>query len=143
MTNTEKPISEKQAMKKKLIHNLIELAIWLALLWMCYSYIQSHPAEKISFFSWYKVIYQKTEIFFQNLFGNNGDLLKQKYDLEWYYQVLIATSEEKVCIDHELIKDLHETYEKLQLEPKKTLERTIPSSPPCVARSQVDPRRWA
>lgn len=123
---TEKSISEKKAMKKKLIHNVIELAIWLILLWMCYGYIQSHPAEKISFFSWYKVIYQQTEIFFQNIFGKNGDLLKEKYDLESYYQVLITLSEEKSCIDPELVEDLHSTYQKLLNEPKNSLEHTLP-----------------
>jgi len=125
MTDNEKPISEKQSMKKKLIHNLIELVIWLILLGMCYVYLQSHPAERISFFSWYKVIYQQTEIFFQNLFGNNGEWLKQKYNLESYYQVMITQAEEKPCIDSELVKDLHETYEKLQDEPKNTLEHTL------------------
>ena len=123
--NTEKPISEKKAMKKKLIHNLIELVIWLILLWMCYGYLQTHPAEKISFFSWYKVIYQQTEIFFQNIFGKNGESLRQKYNLESYYQVMITQSEEKPCVDPELVKDLHETYEKLQDEPKNTLEHTL------------------
>ena len=125
MNNNEKPISEKQAMKKKLVHNLIELVIWLVLLWMCYGYIQSHPAEKVSFFSWYKVIYQQSEIFFQNLFGHNWEWLKQKYDLESYYQVMITQAEEKPCIDADVVKDLHETYEKLQKEPKKTLEHTL------------------
>ena len=121
----EKPITEKQAMKKKLIHNLIELVIWCVLLWMCYGYIQTHPAEKISFFSGYKVIYQQTEIFFQNIFGKNGELLKQKYNLESYYQALITLSEEKPCVDSEIVTDLHETYEKLQKEPKNTLEHTL------------------
>jgi len=121
----EKPITEKQAMKKKLMHNLIELVIWCVLLWMCYGYIETHPAEKISFFSWYKVIYQQTEIFFQNIFGKNGDLLKQKYNLESYYQVMITLSEEKPCIDAEVIEDLHATYEALQDEPKNTLEHTL------------------
>ena len=122
---TEKPISEKKAMKKKLIHNLIELFVWLVLLWMCYGYLQSHPAEKISFFSWYKVIYQQTEIFFQNIFGKNGDLLKQKYSLESYYQVMITQAEEKPCVDSEVVKSLHETYEALQDEPKNTLEHKL------------------
>ena len=125
MATTEKPISEKQAMKKKLVHNLIELVIWCVLLWMCYGYIQTHPAEKISFFSWYKVIYQQTEIFFQNIFGKNWELLRQKYNLESYYQVLITLSEEKPCIDPEIVTDLHQTYEKLQDEPKNTLEHTL------------------
>ena len=123
--SNDKPITEKQAMKKKLVHNLVELAIWLVLLWMCYGYLQSHPAEKISFFSWYKVIYQQTEIFFQNLFGHNWEWLRQKYSLESYYQVMITQAEEKPCVDAELVKDLHETYEKLQKEPKNTLEHTL------------------
>ena len=121
----EKPLSEKQAMKKKLMHNLIELVIGVTLLWMCYGYIQSHPAEKISFFSWYKVIYQQTEIFFQNLFGKNWERLRQKYSLESYYQVMITLSEEKPCVNPEVVKDLHETYEALQDEPKNTLEHRL------------------
>jgi len=125
MTSTEKPISEKQAMKKKLIHNLIELVIWLILLGMCYVYIQNHPAEKVSFFSWYKVIYQQTEIFFQNLFGRNWEWLKQKYTLESYYQVMITQAEEKPCVDPEIVKDLHDTYEALQKEPNNTLEHKL------------------
>ena len=122
---TEKSLSEKQVMKKKLVSNLIELIIWLSLLWMCYWYLQSHPAEKISFFSWYKVIYQQTEIFFQNLFGKNWERLKQKYSLESYYQAMITLSEEKPCIDSDVIKDLHETYDALQNEPKNTLENRL------------------
>ena len=122
---TEKSLSEKQVMKKKLVSNLIELIIWLFLLWMCYWYLQSHPAEKISFFSWYKVIYQQTEIFFQNLFGKNWERLKQKYSLESYYQAMITLSEEKPCIDSDVINDLHETYDALQNEPKNTLENRL------------------
>lgn len=123
--SNEKQLSERQTMKKNLIHNLIELAIWLTLLWMCYGYLQSHPAEKVSFFSWYKVIYQQSEIFFQNIFGKNGELLKQKYSLESYYQVMITQAEEKPCVDPEVVNDLHETYSKLQHEPKNTLEHKL------------------
>lgn len=123
--STEKSISEKRSIRKKLFYNLVELIIWLILLWMCYGYLQTHPAEKISFFSWYKVIYQQTEIFFQNLFGKNGELLKQKYNLESYYQVLITLSEEKPCIDSEIVEDLHKVYNSLVDEPKNTLGRTL------------------
>lgn len=124
MTKTEE-VSKKKKLKKKLIHNFIELLVWVLLLWMCFWYIQTHPAEKVSFFSGYKVVYQQVEIFFQNIFGKNGYLLKQKYDLESYYQVLITLSEEKYCLDHDLVEDLHSTYEKLQKEPKNTLNHTL------------------
>jgi hypothetical protein len=71
------------------------------------------------------VIYQQTEIFFQNVFGKNGEWLKQKYSLESYYQAMITLSEEKPCIDADVIKDLHETYEALLDEPKNTLEHKL------------------
>ena len=35
---------------------------------------------------------------------------------------MITLSEEKPCIDTDIIKDLHDTYEALQNEPKNTLE---------------------
>ena len=35
---------------------------------------------------------------------------------------MITQAEEKPCVDPKLVKDLHETYEKLQKEPKNTLE---------------------
>lgn len=123
----EEKITEKKMMRKKIIHNVIELVIWAMLLRMCYWYIQTHPAEKISFFSWYKVIYQQTEIFFQDKLGNNWDLLKQKYNLESYYQILITLSKEKSCVDADVVEALQDTYEALQAEPKNTLEHTLDS----------------
>jgi hypothetical protein len=38
---------------------------------------------------------------------------------------LITLSEEKPCIDPNVVADLHETYESLQDEPKNTLEHTL------------------
>lgn len=113
--------------KKKFLRNVIKLIIGLGLLALSYGYIKTHPAEEISFFSWFKVIYQNAEIFFQNVFWNNGDLLKQKYSLESYYQALISLSEEKPCVDPQLVQDLHDTYEQLLVEPKNTLNYTLDS----------------
>ena len=38
---------------------------------------------------------------------------------------MVTLSEEKPCVDPDLIVDLHETYEALQNEPKATLEHTL------------------
>jgi hypothetical protein len=59
------------------------------------------------------------------VFGKNGEWLRQKYSLESYYQAMITLSEEKPCIDSDVIKSLHETYEALQEEPKNTLEHRL------------------
>ena len=38
---------------------------------------------------------------------------------------MITLSEEKPCVDPEIVKDLHETYAALQDEPKNTLEHRL------------------
>ena len=38
---------------------------------------------------------------------------------------MITLSEEKPCIDSDVINDLHETYDALQNEPKNTLENRL------------------
>jgi len=38
---------------------------------------------------------------------------------------MITQAEEKPCVDAEVVNGLHETYEKLKKEPKKTLEHSL------------------
>ena len=118
-------MAEMREIKRRFVANVIKFIIGMILLIFSYCYVNSHPAEEIAFFSGFKVIFQNAEIFFQNLLGNNGDLLKKKYSLESYYQVLIALSEEKPCVDVQLIRDLHATYDSLLAEPKSTLSYTL------------------
>ncbi len=65
------------------------------------------------------------EITFANIFGENGEYLKQKYSLENYYEAMITLAEGKPCVDPEIVKDLHTTYEELLAEPKSSLEYTL------------------
>jgi hypothetical protein len=116
---------EMKEVKRRFKANVVKFVIGTGLLVVCYCYVHAHPAEEIAFFSGFKVIFQNAEIFFQNIFGENGNLLKQKYALEGYYQVLISLSEEKPCIDPQLVQDLHDTYERLVAEPKNTLSHTL------------------
>ena len=116
---------EMKELRKSFIANVIKFVIGTILLVFSYCYVHSHPAEEIAFFSGFKVIFQNAEIFFQNMFGKNGDLLKQKYSLESYYQVLISLSEEKPCVEPQLIQELHATYDRLLAEPKHTLSYTL------------------
>ena len=118
-------MAEMREIKKRFVANVIKFVIGVILLVFSYCYVNSHPAEEIAFFSGFRVIYQNAEIFFQNIFGNNGELLKQKYSLESYYQVLVSLSEEKPCVDPELIQELHDTYDRLLAEPKSSLSYTL------------------
>jgi hypothetical protein len=97
----------------------------MVLLTFSYCYVNSHPAEEIAFFSGFKMIFQNTEIFLQNMFGGDGDLLKQKYALENYYQAMLFIADEKPCIQPQVAQDLYDIYQRLLAEPKSTLSYTL------------------
>jgi len=75
-----------------------------------YQYIQENPAEKVSLLSWFQVIYQKGEIAYYRVTGKNVDAIKQKHNLEQYFQELIRITDERSCIDSGIISSLHEDY---------------------------------
>ena len=112
--------------KKQLRNNVIKFVIWLILLWLSWGYIQKHPAEKVSVFSWFDVLWQKVEVFFQNTFKWNWNLLEQKYSLEKYYKELITMAEWNSCLTAESYNRLEQTYNNLKDEDKKTLSDTLP-----------------
>ena len=127
MENTENltDVTYAKKFKKRLIGNVIKFIIGICLLVLCWVYVEKHPAEKISFFSGFKVIFQNVEIAIFNLVGQDGALLRQKYNLQNYYEVLIALSDEKPCIDPDIRLHLHKTYDDLVHESFTTLAQTI------------------
>jgi len=94
---------------------------------MCGCYLHKNHAEAISITSSYTTIAKNVEVFFQNLFGHNGERLKKKYDLEDYFETMITTAEDKGCIDSETLNELRVTYENLLVEPKNNLSHTLES----------------
>ncbi len=113
--------------KKELKKNFIKFAIWIVLLLISWSYVQKHPAEKVSVFSGFEVMFQKAEIFVQNIFGQHGELLERKYSLEKYYKELIKMAENNKCMNVDNIKDLHDTYTNLKEEKKHWLDDVLPN----------------
>ncbi|HRX63494.1 MAG TPA: hypothetical protein P5060_00090 [Candidatus Absconditabacterales bacterium] len=113
--------------KKELKKNFIKFAIGIVLLLISWSYVQKHPAEKVSVFSGFEVMFQKAEIFVQNIFGQHGELLERKYSLEKYYKELIKMAENNKCMNVDNIKDLHDTYTNLKEEKKHGLDDVLPN----------------
>jgi len=124
--NLESKNSIAKVEKKQFKRNWIKFVIWIILLLMSWSYIQKHPAEKVSVFSGFEVLFQKTEVFVQNLFGDHGDLLERKYSMEKYYNELIKMAENNKCLDVETIKEMQDTYHNLKKEKMDTLESILP-----------------
>ena len=112
--------------KKEFKWNIIKFIIWIVLLWMCRWYLQNHPAEKVSVFSWFEVLRQKVEVVWHNRFSSNWDLLENKYSIEKYYKELITMAENNPCITSEQFNDLETTYKNLQSEDKDMLNETLP-----------------
>lgn len=113
--------------KKQLKSNIVKFIIGLILLALSRWYIQWHPAERVSVFSWFEVLWQKIEIIWHNIFNWNGELVERKYDLEKYYKELLTMAEWNSCISVEDYKLLEDTYNSLKNEPKNTLNDTLPS----------------
>ncbi|PZM85795.1 MAG: hypothetical protein DLD55_06040 [candidate division SR1 bacterium] len=107
------------------IRNLFKTAIGIVLLIASFSYLSSHPAEKIALYSGFKNIIQKTEIICYNLIGKNGALLEQKYNLENSYLDMLHFAEEKGCIDSGILQELRQKYETLLKEDKNQIQNYI------------------
>lgn len=123
-TVEEKIITTKD--KRQIKRNIIKLLIWLILLFMSGLYLQSHPAEKVSMFSVFEVLYQKTEIFFQSTFGTHGETLERKYSMEKYYKELVKMAENNKCLDVGVVHDIEKLYESLKKEKNRNLESVLP-----------------
>ena len=112
--------------KKQIKKNLIKFVVWVILLLLSWSYIQKHPAEKVSVFSGFEVLVQKIEIFIQSTFGHNGELLERKYGMEKYYKELIKMAENNKCIDVSTLQEIEDIYKNLKKENLDWLEYFLP-----------------
>ena len=75
--------------KKRLRMNIIEFIIGLILLSFAFNYLKNHPAERTSMFAWIEVLFQRAEIFISNITWDNWTALKEKHQLEKYYNRLM------------------------------------------------------
>ena len=107
------------------IRNLFKTSIGIVLLAASFSYLTTHPAEKIALYSGFKNIIQKAEIISYNLIGKNGALLAQKYSLENSYLEMIHFAEEKGCVGADILQELRQTYETLLKEEKSQIHNYI------------------
>lgn len=112
--------------KKQLKWNIIKFIIWIILLVLSWQYIQWHPAERVSVFSWFDVLWQKIEVVWHNTFSWNWNLLEQKYSLEKYYQELINLAEWNDCVSAEDYESLEAFLNSLKKEETNNLWKVLP-----------------
>lgn len=122
--------------------NLVKFVIWLVLLLFCFVYIQNNPAERISIFSWFQIIFQKVSVIFNDVIGKNWELLKRKYWLEKYYKELIKTAENRKCVSVDLIKKINQEYKDLKAQDISDLEANLPFYSRSSYQHEVDIEKW-
>lgn len=122
--------------------NVVKFVIWLVLLLFCFIYIQNNPAERVSIFSWFQIIFQKASVIFNEVIGKNWELLKRKYSLEKYYKELIKTAEDRKCVPVELIKKINQEYKSLKTEEIWNLEKNLPFYSRSSYQHEVDIEKW-
>ena len=128
--------------KKELKRNFIKFIIWLLLLLFCFIYIQNNPAERVSIFSWFQIIFQKVAVIYNDIVGKNWELLKRKYSLEKYYKELIKSAEDRKCVPVETVKKITEEYQSLKNEEIWNLETRLPSYSRASYQHEVDIEKW-
>lgn len=122
--------------------NIVKFVIWLILLLFCYVYIQNNPAEKVSIFSWFQIIFQKATVIFHDIIGKNWELLKRKYSIEKYYKELIKTAEDRKCVSLDIINKINQEYKDLKLEKIETLEWNLPFYSKSSYLLEVEIEKW-
>ncbi len=122
--------------------NVIKFIIWLVLLLFCFIYIQNNPAEKVSIFSWFQIIFQKVAVVYNEIIGKNWELLKRKYSLEKYYKELIKVAEDRKCVPVEMLHKLTQEYKDLRSEEVSKLEENLPFYSRASYQHEVDIEKW-
>lgn len=99
--------------KKKMLSNLIEFVVGSILLVFCISYLQNHPAEKVSLVSGMKLLVQKVSLRVHNFSGEDTELLQEKFQLEKTFQEILFLAEQSRCSES-ITVSIKTSYEKLQ-----------------------------
>lgn len=105
--------------KSKFMMNLVEFCVGAGLLIFCFSYLQSHPAEKSSLFSGSEAIYEKIKTTVYKWTGGKSEELIAKYKVEKQYQEIIDIAILWNCLEDVKIRQLEEvlaTIEALSVE---------------------------
>ena len=96
--------------KNMLYRNIVKFVVGLVLLSISYTYIQNHPAEKVSILSWFQVMYERWQLFVYDMFGKDTSVLRDKHRLHQYYQEIVREAENRTCVEPELLTDVFDTY---------------------------------
>lgn len=113
-------------MKSILKWNIIKFFVWSVLLFACYVYVQSYPAEKIAITSGFEVMMQKFEVVFDWFVHHNSDALESRFNYEKAYVELINIAQGNGCTDSSLLPEMEQTLNDFKNESSSNIANTLP-----------------
>lgn len=102
---------------RSFVYNVIKFFVWLILLGVCFLYLQSHPAEKVSMVSSLEILRNKALFFVSKLQWVDVDLMKSRTEIQKSYEELFSTAERYNCLTGDDSQDFLLTIKSLSNEP--------------------------
>lgn len=94
--------------------NLLQLFVWLVLLFFSFRYLSENDAERASLIKWLEIIYQKIQIFGRSLFGWEAKSLESKFTMEKSFEQLMSSYQESTCRDWKYYNEIVRKYNELK-----------------------------
>lgn len=117
-------VAEDLAHKKtQAVTNLIEFIVWIILLAFCRFYLQTHPAEKVSLFSWVEMMREKVQMRFSSVPEEEKTIIRQKDSLEKTMQEIVLLSKENTCLDQATKTNIEASFARLQKMDSETFKK--------------------
>lgn len=99
---------------KKLPMNIIECIVGIALLVLCYNYIQTHPAEKSSLLTGIDVLVQKFRVNVMNVKNWQWEDVQRKFELMRRYDEILSTALQGNCLDESDVEKIRTARKSLE-----------------------------
>lgn len=124
ISSTEQQYREELlARKKQIFPNVIEFLVGSILLVFCYFYLQTHPAEKVSLFTWIETMWQKVTLKLKDFSGTDAALHQRKIQVEKTFQEIVFLAEQSTCLDATSRSNIENSYQRLKAMDLATYEK--------------------
>lgn len=99
---------------KRFRFNLLQLFVWLVLLFFSFRYLSENDAERASLIKWLEIIYQKIQIFGRWFLWGEAQSLESQFTMEKSFEQLMSSYQESTCRDWKYYNEIVSKYNELK-----------------------------
>lgn len=94
--------------------NLLQLFVWLVLLFFSFRYLSENDAERASLIKWLEIIYEKIQIFGRWFLGGEAQSLESQFTMKKSFEQLMSSYQESTCRDWQHYNEILSKYNELK-----------------------------